>query len=318
MNAQGTIVSRFELADCALCGARERAELYRFDFDSEIAAIVQCSKCRLVYSSPRPTPDSLGSFYGSNYYSFGAPALPDAAAPPSTKEKLRRAILVRHLAYPDALDTGSKAPHSMTAILGRFMALPRFVPNGRLLDVGCGSGERMLEFQSFGWQVAGLEFSDEAAKASQSVGLDIRTGSIESTDFAPESFDCITFYHSLEHVYDPATSLAAAHRLLKPGGQLLVAVPNFGSSERRIFGRNWGWLQMPTHLFHFSKQTLGQFVTKAGFAEVEIRPSFHGYSVDGAIFGAVRKPVELLLKFYALAAAIMGDGKALTLTAVKG
>ncbi len=307
--------TRFEPAACAQCGGRDAETLYRFDFDGEEAGIARCRACGLAFTTPRPRAEALGGFYGSGYYSFRAPALPDTTAPLSGKERLRRAILVRHYGYPASIGGASALPPPVTGWLGHFMALPYFVPGGRLLDVGCGSGERMLEFASFGWDVAGLEFSPEAAEAGRSVGLDIRNEDVTATSFAPASFDCVSFYHSLEHVYDPAAALAAAFRLLKPGGELLVAVPNFGSSERRLFGARWGWLQMPTHLFHFTRASLARFVREAGYADIAISPSFHGYSVDGSMFGALRRPAEAGLSAAALLLATLGDGKALTLRA---
>ena len=74
---------------------------------------------------------------------------------------------------------------------------------------------------------------------------------------------------------------------------------------------------MPTHLFHFDKVSLTQSVRAAGFCDVEVRYSFHGYSVDSARLGAFARVAELLLKIFALASAFARDGKALTLVARK-
>jgi SAM-dependent methyltransferase len=309
--------ARFEAVTCDACGSAAQTALYAFDFDGEAAGIVRCGGCGLAYSSPRPTPDALGAFYGDGYYSFGPPKLPDTKAALTFKERVRRTILARHMGYARLAGADAPVPALFTRFLAKFLVMPDWQKDGVLLDVGCGSGERMLELQSFGWTVRGLEFSESAAKAGRSVGLDISVGDLTNAKLSSGSFTTIAFYHSLEHVYSPGATLKAAYRALAPGGTLLIAVPNFGCSERRLFGRHWDWLQMPTHLYHFDRATLTRIVTDAGFTDIDVRYSFHGYSVDTARAGVLRPVAEILLKIYALAAAIIGDGKALTLVARK-
>jgi SAM-dependent methyltransferase len=309
--------TRFETATCDACGSGAQTALYAFDFNGESSRIVQCDSCGLAYSSPRPTPDALGSFYGDSYYSFGPPKLPDPKAALNFKERLRRTILARHVGYAGLSGADAGAPALFTRFLAKFLVMPDWQQDGLLLDVGCGSGERMLELQSFGWTVRGIEFSESAAAAGRSVGLDISVGDLSGAQLKPGSFTTIAFYHSLEHVYSPKATLKAAYAALAPGGTLLVAVPNFGCSERRLFGRQWDWLQMPTHLYHFDRTTLTRLVSGAGFSDTEVRYSFHGYSIDTTRAGKLRPVAEWLLKIYALAAAIVGDGKAITLVARK-
>ncbi len=309
--------ARFENVACGLCSSPRQELLYAFDFEGEQAAIVRCGDCRLSYSSPRPKGEALGGFYGSQYYSFKAPQKPDPNAILSFKERLRRTILSRHFGYSRLAHDSVELPRFVTAFLARFLVIPPFQEEGLMLDVGCGSGERMLELESFGWQVRGLEFSEDAAEAGRGAGLQIDVGDLASAKIAPASVSTITFYHSLEHVSSPAATLTAAYDVLKPGGNLLIAVPNFGSSERRLFGRHWDWLQMPTHLFHFDRKRLERFVREAGFSNIQTRYSFNGYSVNTSRCGPMRPVAEILLKFYALIAASLHDGKALTLVATK-
>lgn len=316
-DARHTVAARFEHAVCDACGSAVQTKLYAFEFDGEDSGIVSCGGCNLAYTSPRPTAAALGGFYGDGYYSFGEPKAVDPNAPLGFKERLRRTILARHMGYAALSGADAKVSAVLTRFLAKFLVMPDRHKRGTLLDVGCGSGERMLELQSFGWTVRGLEFSESAAKAGQSAGLDIAVGDLTTAKIAPASVDMITFYHSLEHVFSPSATLRAALAALKPGGQLLVAVPNFGSSERRMFGKSWDWLQMPTHLYHFNRATLSKMVAAAGFVDIDVRYSFHGYSVDTARAGALRPLAELALKIYALAAAIIGDGKALTIVARK-
>jgi SAM-dependent methyltransferase len=308
---------RFETARCALCGSARQNARYRFDFGAESSAVVTCSDCGLGYTSPRPTPAALGAFYGDGYYSFKTPSAPQFSGRPPFKERLRRTIISRHLGYSNLPHADAPLPGFITKLLSRFLVMPAFRSDGLLLDVGCGSGERMLELESFGWKTRGLEFSQEAADAGRSAGLNIDVGDLTTAKIVDNSVATITFYHALEHVYSPVETLTAAFRALKPGGDLLIAVPNYGSSERRIFGKNWDWLQMPTHLFHYDRAHLEDIVQRAGFVDICTRYSFNGYSVNTRIFGSMKPVAEILLKLYALAAALLGDGKALTVTARK-
>jgi 2-polyprenyl-3-methyl-5-hydroxy-6-metoxy-1,4-benzoquinol methylase len=82
-------------------------------------------------------------------------------------------------------------------------------------------------------------------------------------------------WHSLEHVHDPVATLRSAFQLLVPGGLLLVAVPNVESAPARWFGADWFGLDLPRHLTHFSKATLGEMLAVSGFEVRNIRGIKH-------------------------------------------
>jgi SAM-dependent methyltransferase len=139
---------------------------------------------------------------------------------------------------------------------------------GRVLDVGCGRGLLLRAFQRHGWEVRGTEFSDGAARyPREMLGLTVDVGSLEDLALPAAHFDAVTLWHVLEHVPDPRVTLAEAHRLLKPGGALLVGVPNFGGWEARFARGRWFHLDVPRHLTHLTRATLTQALTAAGFRE---------------------------------------------------
>jgi SAM-dependent methyltransferase len=88
--------------------------------------------------------------------------------------------------------------------------------------------------------------------------------------FTPGSFDAVFAWMVIEHLHDPIATLRLAHGLLKPGGWLLFSVPNFGCWERRVFGRFWYALQLPTHLQHFTSASLRRLLDTSGFELVEL------------------------------------------------
>lgn len=313
--------NKFESISCDSCGSSSAKPVYHFAINERNVDIVECIQCGLDYLNPRPSADAIEDFYEDNYYSY---ALDEAGSTRETglKARLKVAYMADFLGYTPHPDCPALAvPKFVSRLLGRILAVPRFVPGGRLLDVGCGAGDKLMEFRSLGWSVNGLELSTKAANAGATRGLDIRVGTLdENNPFADEAFDAITFYHSLEHLPSPNKALETAFQLLKPGGEVLIVVPNFGSLERRIFGQYWNWVDVPRHFYHFTKQTLTHCVRRRGFDVVSVGDSLAGQSIGRANDGWWR-PVSLLVTampgLFAISSSFFGSGKAIILSARK-
>jgi 2-polyprenyl-3-methyl-5-hydroxy-6-metoxy-1,4-benzoquinol methylase len=111
----------------------------------------------------------------------------------------------------------------------------------------------------------GTELNEDAAAfARDRLGLPITTEMVENAGFPDNEFDLVILWHVLEHIEAPGALLKEVARILKPGGTLLVAVPNFGSPESRLGGKHWFHLDVPRHRTHFTKATLGNALNKAG------------------------------------------------------
>jgi SAM-dependent methyltransferase len=148
---------------------------------------------------------------------------------------------------------------------------------GRLLDFGCGSGTFLYRMHREGWQVTGLDFSAAViARIRTAPGLAVLTGTLPHPALRPASFDCVTMRQALEHVPDPLGLLREAYRLLVPGGQLLVGVPNLDSWPYRWFGNSWFGLELPRHLTHFTPATLVKMLERADFRVGKVRMRGHG------------------------------------------
>ena len=143
-----------------------------------------------------------------------------------------------------------------------------FVPNGRLLDVGCGNGATMVTLQERGWRVRGIDFDPKAVAAAQTNGLDVSLGGLLEHRFPSKSFDTILVSHVIEHVPDPIAVLTECHRLLKPGGTLVALTPNADSRSHKMFGECWRGLEVPRHLHIFTPQSLATAARQAGFENV--------------------------------------------------
>src|SRR5262249_42694154 len=140
-----------------------------------------------------------------------------------------------------------------------------------LLDFGCGSGVFLEMMQKEGWDVTGLDVSEKVAeRVSDRLEAPVLYGTLPHPELKPASFDAITMWHALEHVHNPLCVLRAAKKLLAPGGQLHIAVPNIGSLAFHCFGQSWFGLELPRHLSHFSQITLRALLNRVGFWRVRI------------------------------------------------
>jgi 2-polyprenyl-3-methyl-5-hydroxy-6-metoxy-1,4-benzoquinol methylase len=142
---------------------------------------------------------------------------------------------------------------------------------GRLLEVGCGNGSRLLDLQKRGWVVEGQEIDPQAASYARSKGLHVHEGSLDHAGLPDASYEVILLSHVLEHVHRPVEILRECGRLLKPGGRLVLSTPNIESLGHRIYKRDWLALDPPRHLVIHSRRSLERVLRDAGFGDTSIR-----------------------------------------------
>lgn len=147
--------------------------------------------------------------------------------------------------------------------------LERYAPGRHfaLLDVGCGSGSFPRNLRRLGIDAVGVEPSDTAAEAARRIGVPCHSGTIETAPYPAEWFDVVRFCHVLEHTADPVADLADAHRLLRPDGRVVVRVPAWDSLQADLLGRSWRPLDIPRHLWHFTRSALEGALARAGFTD---------------------------------------------------
>lgn len=204
--------------------------------------IAHCTACGFDITSPQPGADAIGAYYPSGYYG-------DAAE--------RR--------FPWAIEVVQKALYAQRV---RMVESVGGTGPGRVLDIGCGRGLLLSAFRRRGWETQGTELSEAAARyARQVAGMSVAIGRVEELGFPDNHFDAVTMWHVLEHIHDPRVVLAEANRILKPGGVLLVGVPNFSGFEARFFRDKWFHLDVPRHVTHLTKQTLKQALVENGFQD---------------------------------------------------
>ena len=130
----------------------------------------------------------------------------------------------------------------------------------RLLDYGCGTGYFLNKAEKKGWEGIGVEPNAEAAElARKKRGLYVLEDISQLN--SEKKFDSITMFHVLEHVHDLESTLHLLLAKLKKRGTLFIAVPNYESYDSKLYGENWAPLDVPRHLYHFTKHTM-EFLAK--------------------------------------------------------
>ena len=208
--------------------------------------VVKCRSCGLTRTNPRPTPESIGLYYPDDYGPYvGTQVRPANPTHNSDIKKILKRFINRVIDFNTT-------------------RLPPMAP-GRMLELGCASGSYLHKMAAQGWQVQGIEFSEKAAKAAAQLGFDVHAGPLETAPNPDEPFDLIVGWMVLEHLHNPVDCLKKLRQWAKPGAWLVLSVPNAGSIEFSIFKDKWYALQLPTHLHHFTPQTLENMLQITGW-----------------------------------------------------
>jgi len=142
---------------------------------------------------------------------------------------------------------------------------------GDLLDIGCGNGAALKYFNLHGWNGVGVEPAEGARTLAQASGLQVFEEHFLDQAM-PGSYDLITMWHVLEHVYDVPQRLQQIRRLIKPNGLLVMALPNPESWDAQFYGNHWAAWDVPRHLTHFSKKSVMLLAKNAQFEIVQVSP----------------------------------------------
>jgi 2-polyprenyl-3-methyl-5-hydroxy-6-metoxy-1,4-benzoquinol methylase len=237
-------------AKCPVCHSediKQKIKTRDFFLTGESFTIYTCEKCGILFTNPRPEEEKLADYYKSeNYYSHNAKG--QGIIP-----KVYRTIRKRNIIY-------------------KYKLITRFVPNGKILDIGCGTGEFLYFFKTKGWITKGVE-PGEKARTFAGENYQLKIGTEDYLDEAEEkSFDVITLWHVLEHVGDINNRLNQINRLLKDEGLLVIALPNPESADAKYYGQYWAGYDVPRHLFHFPPQAFENLMSQYNLEIIEKKP----------------------------------------------
>ncbi len=263
-----------KVEECYICGCKKLKHLWKVPeclLRKDAFDVLHCSVCGFRMTSPRPSINELSVYYPDDYSAFHF-LIPDKAQEKKTcfSERIKNTVYVHEFGYPLSEHVKWIKPMAwlFRQMLGWFP--PGFVKEGRLLDVGCATGDYLVFLRTLGWKhLYGLEINSRAAEwARDKHGFDVYTGILNEHYVPKEKFDVVTAWHVLEHVPDPRVFLREVKRILKPNGLLLMGMPNAGSFETLIFRSFWWAWEVPRHLWHFDRKTLSRILKEEGF-EIE-------------------------------------------------
>ncbi len=261
------VAERARPETCPLCGCGQVAELLvapdRFHLRKEMFRLVRCSSCTGVWLASPPKPEEMGLHYTEDYHK-GIMAGGEGDVASRWKYPRRR--------------------------------IAEYKRGGTILDIGCSSGAFLSTMKGSSWELYGIDMEESTAeRARAKTGANIFVGDAVAAPFLPDTFDVITSFDLIEHVYSPRTFLTKVFEWLKPGGIYYAMMPNIASWEARLFGTHWYGLELPRHLFHFSPRSLKCLMTDLGFEEVCVKTPRVSYMrrSAGYVFASALESVGL-------------------------
>lgn len=216
---------------CESENAQLHIELKDLFLTQEHFKIRECKECGLLFTTPRPNKNEIGRYYKSEeYYSH---------------QENKKGFIPK--VYEKVKSINLKNKYKMTTE-GKV--------KGNALDIGCGVGDFLHTMEQHDWECTGVEPSEEAkAIAKKRIKAQVLS-SEEQNNLPDNSFDIITMWHVLEHVDALRWQIQQLYRLCKPGGRIVIALPNYKSYDGQYYKAEWAAYDVPRHLNHFNKETL--------------------------------------------------------------
>ncbi len=270
------------VTSCILCGYRGQ-NLYSHLKDSLFGvpgfwSISSCKNCALLWLDPQPLEEDTSLLY-SNYYThegltnnFLTSSEVSFENFPKNK-KIKYAVLVAYFKYPIMVP---RVYYFVGVILGAIpsfrkkveLSIGGFLPKkgARLLDLGCGNGDYLLEMKYLGFDVEGIEIDPQSAEIARSNGIPVITGTLTKNTYKENSFDAVYLNNVIEHLANPEEIMSICHTILKKGGRLCIKTCSSKSFARSLFQESYRGLEIPRHFFIFSPESLRQLGKRVGFS----------------------------------------------------
>jgi SAM-dependent methyltransferase len=197
--------------------------------------LVRCADCDAVFLETMKSPEELAEFYAHDYTLNETHDLP---------------VYERRRMF--------RLPEQVKLIADLRRLKP---PPASLLDIGCDKGFFLDEARRHGYTVAGVEPSEWSRGYCARIGISV----VADVAQVQGTFDAVVMNHALEHITDPVAMLGDIHRLLNPGGVVMIRVPDFNSLWSRALGPRWCWFQPHAHYFHYTPRSLRHLLEQSGF-----------------------------------------------------
>ena len=220
----------------------------------ESFAIVECQKCKLLFTNPKPNNSRLAYYYNSNQYI-------------SHNNKINNIL---NLFYQIVRNISKRQ---------KIKLIKKYCNSGKLLDFGSGTGSFLKEAIKH-FEIKGIEPNTQAIQRTNSL---IKGHIYEHIDLLSrnDKFDVITMWHVLEHLPNLKFTINKIKERLSPKGHIFIALPNPDSYDSGYYGANWAGYDVPRHLYHFNQEAMLNFLKICGLNLIDIKPMiFDSYYVS--------------------------------------
>lgn len=235
---------------CPVCSGNcldKLLECKDFTTSKENFTIVSCGTCDFTFTNPRPLNENLGNYYKSDMY-------------------------ISHTNNSKGIFNWLYQTIRNYAVGNKVALLKSISKEGTHLDIGCGTGEFLNACKNAGYSTKGIEPSELArTQAKNNYNLAV-SDNTDLTQFSEEEFDSISMWHVLEHIPSLNETISQLHKILKPKGKIIIAVPNYKSWDASYYKEFWAAWDAPIHLWHFSKFTIEKIFKNHEFSLRKTKP----------------------------------------------
>ncbi len=236
-----------EYLKCIACGDERLIKRLK-SFEGSLA---KCMECGLIFRNPKPSYETIKKYYKEDHSNIFF----------EEKTEINRKGIFRHFLATSLKDKGE----------------------GRLLDVGSGYGIFLSLAKDLGWEVYGLELSEDACQfARKNFGLNVFCGDLKEASFPKDHFDVVTLWNVLDHTINPLEQLLEIKRILKDNGLLFIRLPNFlfqgkfrcigDAFDKLFFGRTDLSRKISvSHLYAFTSSSITNLLERAGFSTFRLK-----------------------------------------------
>ncbi len=235
-----------EFVPCPICGQDNARPLWT----KQGAAYVRCNVCSLVYENPRLSEQELVEFYSARSYFINESHQAESSGYEDYFAQCTRSLQEEYF-----------------AVIQRYAKVQR----GNLCDVGCGPGGVLKIAQEKGWEATGVEISAWAVQEGRKGGVKIHEGSLLDAGFPDNHFDAVSMFDVLEHLTTPRAYLREIHRIVKPGGVLVIETPNVdGFFARYVYRERADLVKPRAHICLYGPQSARRLLAPVGFTRVKL------------------------------------------------
>ena len=239
-----------KLTKCPICGSKnikKKLEIPDHFLTKELFELWECRECTTKFTNPRPHKENLSKYYESSEY------LSHTANKQGPLGKFYNVLRIIN-------------------IHNKYKLLNQYTTKGKVLDIGCGTGEFLHYLDKKGWECQGIEPNEAARKyAKETYQLPIEDENILKK-LPAKHFDLITLWHVLEHIPEINDRLLDINRILKDDGTIFLALPNPASWDAISYNSYWAGYDVPRHLYHFSQTAVHFLAQQNGWKIITTKP----------------------------------------------